>query len=157
MSSTDESTLRLQGMVARSRGRVMWSLRPPASSRSADAVYSYEAYVPEALTRTPPTSFAPQVVTVTTLCPGATARFLQGRRGQTKRSAAEMRRRGGRAHRLSRLKAGRRVVITGMLNTFSGDRCQVGADSITLPDRQRPECHAADFTYISAWRTTRRI
>jgi short-subunit dehydrogenase len=132
---TELTRLMLPGMVARRRGRVMLvastaSFQPGPRMAVYFATKAYVLSLGEALAY----ELRATGVTVTTLCPGATATDFFKVAGaneiavQPMMSAAAVARTGYRA-----LKAGRRVVITGMLNNILAIGARLAPHSITLP------------------------
>jgi len=132
---TELTRLLLPGMVARRRGKIMLvastaSFQPGPRMAVYFATKAYVLSLGEALAY----ELRATGVTVTTLCPGATAtNFFRvaGAKDIALRpamSAVAVARSGYRA-----LKAGRRVVITGMLNNVLAIGAKLAPHSITLP------------------------
>jgi short-subunit dehydrogenase len=132
---TELTRLLLPGMVARRRGKVMLvastaSFQPGPGMAAYFASKAYVLSLGEALAY----ELRATGVTVTTLCPGATAtEFFRvaGANDSASRpmmSAAAVARIGYRA-----LKAGRRVVIAGTLNNILAAGARMAPHSITLP------------------------
>jgi short-subunit dehydrogenase len=132
---TELTRLLLPGMVARRRGKIMLvastaSFQPGPRMAVYFATKAYVLSLGEALAY----ELRATGVTVTTLCPGATATNFFRVAGakdialQPAMSAAAVARSGYRA-----LKAGRRVVITGMLNNVLAIGAKLAPHSITLP------------------------
>jgi uncharacterized protein len=132
---TELTRLLLPGMVARRRGRIMLvastaSFQPGPKMAVYFATKAYVLSLGEALAYELRTTG----ITVTTLCPGATAtNFFKvaGARDialKPAMSSAAVARTGYRA-----LKAGRRVVITGVLNNILAIGAKLAPHSITLP------------------------
>jgi hypothetical protein len=132
---TELTRLLLPGMVARRRGRVLLvastaSFQPGPRMAVYFATKAYVLSLGEALTY----ELRGTGVTVTTLCPGATATNFFKAAGaneialQPSMSAVEVARIGYRA-----LRAGRRVVITGMLNRILALGGRYAPHSLTLP------------------------
>jgi len=132
---TELTRLLLPGMVARRRGRVLLvastaSFQPGPRMAVYFATKAYVLSLGEAVAY----ELRGTGVTVTTLCPGATATNFFKTAGaneialQPAMSAAEVARRGYRA-----LTAGRRVVITGMLNRILALGGRYAPHSLTLP------------------------
>ena len=132
---TELTRLLLPGMIARRRGKVMLlastaSFQPGPRMAAYFATKAYVLSLGEALAY----ELRGTGVTVTTVCPGATATnfFKVAGADQTglppPMSAAEVARIGYRG-----LKAGRRVVITGTLNRILAVGGKYGPHSITLP------------------------
>jgi hypothetical protein len=132
---TELTRLLLPGMVARRRGRVLLvastaSFQPGPRMAVYFATKAYVLSLGEALAY----ELRRTGVTVTTLCPGATATNFFKAAGaneialQPTMSASEVARIGYRA-----LKAGRRVVITGMLNRVLALGGRYAPHSLTLP------------------------
>jgi uncharacterized protein len=135
VSLTELTRLLLPGMVARRRGRIMLvastaSFQPGPKMAVYFATKAYVLSLGEALAYELRTTG----ITVTTLCPGATAtNFFKvaGARDialKPAMSSAAVARTGYRA-----LKAGRRVVITGVLNNILAIGAKLAPHSITLP------------------------
>src|SRR5215467_9090692 len=132
---TELTRLVVPGMVARRHGKVLLvastaSFQPGPRMAVYFATKAYVLSLGEALTY----ELRGTGVTVTTVCPGATATnfFKVAGADQTglppPMSAAEVARIGYRA-----FKAGRRVVITGTLNRILAVGGRFGPHSITLP------------------------
>jgi short-subunit dehydrogenase len=132
---TELTRLLLPGMVARRRGQVMLvastaGFQPGPRMAVYFATKAYVLSLGEALTY----ELRGTGVTVTTLCPGATATEFFKVAGANEialrptMSASEVARIGYRA-----LKAGRRVAITGLLNRILAVGGRYGPHSITLP------------------------
>jgi len=132
---TELTRLTLPSMIARGRGKVMLvastaSFQPGPGMAVYFATKAYVLSLGEALAY----ELRATGVTVTTLCPGATATDffrVAGAKEISLRpamSAAAVARIGYRA-----LKAGRRVVITGMLNNLLAIGARLAPHSITLP------------------------
>jgi short-subunit dehydrogenase len=132
---TELTRLLLPGMVARRRGRIMLvastaSFQPGPRMAVYFATKAYVLSLGEALAY----ELRRSGVTVTTLCPGATAtNFFKvaGARDialKPAMSSTEVARLGYRA-----LKAGRRVVITGVLNNILSIGGRLAPRSIVLP------------------------
>jgi uncharacterized protein len=132
---TELTRLLLPGMVARRRGQVMLvastaGFQPGPRMAVYFATKAYVLNLGEALTY----ELRGTGVTVTTLCPGATATEFFKVAGANEialrpmMSASEVARIGYRA-----LKAGRRVAITGLLNRILAVGGRYGPHSITLP------------------------
>jgi hypothetical protein len=132
---TELTRLVVPGMVARRRGRVLLvastaSFQPGPRMAVYFATKSFVLSLGEALTY----ELRGTGVTVTTVCPGATATNFFRAAGaneialQPAMSASEVARIGYRG-----LKAGRRVVITGMLNRILALGGRYGPHWITLP------------------------
>ncbi|HEX3411214.1 MAG TPA: SDR family oxidoreductase [Stellaceae bacterium] len=132
---TELTRLLVPGMVARRRGRVLLvastaSFQPGPRMAVYFATKAYVLSLGEALAY----ELRRTGVTVTTLCPGATATNFFAAAGaneialQPSMSAAEVARIGYRA-----LRAGRRVVITGMLNRILALGGRYAPHSLTLP------------------------
>lgn len=132
---TELTRLLLPGMVARRRGKVMLlastaSFQPGPRMAAYFATKAYVLSLGEALAY----ELRGTGVTVTTVCPGATATNFFKVAGASEialkpaMSASEVARIGYRA-----LKAGRRVVITGTLNRILAVGGKYGPHSITLP------------------------
>lgn len=132
---TELTRLLLPGMVARRRGKVMLlastaSFQPGPRMAAYFATKAYVLSLGEALTY----ELRGTGVTVTTVCPGATATNFFKVAGANEialgpaMSASEVARIAYRA-----LKAGRRVVITGALNRILAVGGRFGPHSITLP------------------------
>jgi uncharacterized protein len=132
---TEFTRLLLPGMVARRRGKVMLlastaSFQPGPRMAAYFATKAYVLSLGEALAY----ELRGTGVTVTTVCPGATATNFFKVAGANeialgpKMSASEVARIGYRA-----LKTGRRVVITGTLNRILAVGGRYGPHSITLP------------------------
>jgi uncharacterized protein len=132
---TELTRLVVPGMVARRRGRVMLvastaSFQPGPRMAVYFATKSYVLSLGEALAY----ELRGTGVTVTTLCPGATATNFFKAAGaseialQPAMSPAEVARIGYRG-----LRAGRRVVITGMLNRILALGGRYAPHSFTLP------------------------
>jgi short-subunit dehydrogenase len=134
LALTDLTRLLLPGMVARRRGKVLLvastaSFQPGPRMAVYFATKSYVLSLGEALTY----ELRGSGVTVTTLCPGATATNFFKAAGANENlmpamSASEVARVGYRA-----LKAGRRVVITGMMNRILALGGRYGPHWLTLP------------------------
>jgi uncharacterized protein len=132
---TELTRLLLSGMIARGRGKVMLvastaGFQPGPRMAVYFATKAYVLSLGEALAY----ELRRTGVTVTTLCPGATAtNFFKtaGAReiaGQPMMSAEAVARAGCRA-----MKAGRRVVITGAINNILAIGARLAPHSITLP------------------------
>jgi short-subunit dehydrogenase len=132
---TELTRLLLPGMVARRRGKVMLvastaGFQPGPRMAVYFATKAYVLSLGEALTY----ELRGTGVTVTTLCPGATATEFFKVAGANEialrptMSASEVARIGYRA-----LKDGRRVAITGLLNRILAVGGRYGPHSITLP------------------------
>jgi uncharacterized protein len=132
---TELTRLLLPGMVARRRGKVMLlastaSFQPGPRMAAYFATKAYVLSLGEALAY----ELRGTGVTVTTVCPGATATNFFKVAGANEialgpaMSASEVARIGYRG-----LKAGRRVVITGTLNRILAVGGKYGPHSITLP------------------------
>ena len=132
---TELTRLLLPGMVARRRGKVMLlastaSFQPGPRMAVYFATKAYVLSLGEALAY----ELRGTGVTVTTVCPGATATNFFKVAGANEvafgraMSASEVARIGYRA-----MKAGRRVVITGTLNRILAVGGRFGPHSITLP------------------------
>ena len=131
---TELTRLLVPGMVARRRGKVMLvastaGFQPGPRMAVYFATKAYVLSLGEALAY----ELRGTGVTVTTLCPGATATEFFKVAGsntalQPAMSASEVARLGYRA-----LKAGRRVAITGTLNRILAVGGRYGPHSITLP------------------------
>jgi short-subunit dehydrogenase len=132
---TELTRLLLPGMVARRRGKVMLvastaGFQPGPRMAVYFATKAYVLSLGEALAY----ELRGTGVTVTTLCPGATATEFFKVAGSNEAvlkpamSASEVARIGYRA-----LKAGRRVAITGTLNRILALGGRYGPHSITLP------------------------
>ena len=131
---TELTRLLVPGMVARRRGKVLLvastaSFQPGPRMAVYFATKAYVLSLGEALTY----ELRGTGVTVTTLCPGATATNFFKAAGANENflpamSAAEVGRVGYRA-----LKAGRRVVITGMMNRILALGGRYGPHWLTLP------------------------
>ena len=131
---TELTRLLLPGMVARGRGKIMLvastaSFQPGPRMAVYFASKAYVLSLGEALTY----ELRGSGVTVTTLCPGATATNFFKAAGANENlmpamSASEVARVGYRA-----LKAGRRVVITGMMNRILALGGRYGPHWLTLP------------------------
>jgi uncharacterized protein len=132
---TELTRLLLPGMVARGRGEVMLvastaSFQPGPRMAVYFATKAYVLSLGEALAY----ELRGTGVTVTTVCPGATATEFFKVAGanetalQPMMSASEVARIGYRA-----LKSGRRVAITGILNRILAIGGRFGPHSITLP------------------------
>jgi short-subunit dehydrogenase len=132
---TELTRLLLPGMVARCRGKVMLlastaSFQPGPRMAAYFATKAYVLSLGEALAY----ELRGTGVTVTTVCPGATATNFFKVAGAEETglpppmSASEVARIGYRG-----LKAGRRVVITGTLNRILAVGGRLGPHSITLP------------------------
>ncbi|HEY1259317.1 MAG TPA: SDR family oxidoreductase [Stellaceae bacterium] len=131
---TELARLLLPGMVARRRGRVMLvastaGFLPGPGMAVYFATKAYVLSLGEALTQ----ELRGSGVTVSTLCPGATAtEFFRvagaadRRRGMM--SAAEVARIGWRG-----LKSGRRVVVAGLANKAQALAARFGPHSVLLP------------------------
>ena len=135
LALTDLTRLLLPGMVARRRGKVLLvastaSFQPGPRMAVYFATKSYVLSLGEALTY----ELRGTGVTVTTLCPGATATNFFNAAGaneialQPTMSSAAVARTGYRA-----LRAGRRVVITGMMNRILALGGRYGPHWLTLP------------------------
>ena len=132
---TELTRLLLPGMVARRRGKVMLvastaAFQPGPRMAVYFATKAYVLSLGEALAY----ELRRTGVTVTTLCPGATATNFFKVAGANEialkpsMSAAKVARLGYRA-----CKAGRRVVITGILNNILAIAARLAPHSITLP------------------------
>jgi len=131
---TELTRLLLPGMVARRRGKVMLvastaGFQPGPRMAVYFATKAYVLSLGEALAY----ELRGTGVTVTTLCPGATATEFFKVAGsntalQPAMSAAKVARIGYRA-----MRAGRRVAITGILNRILAVGGRYGPHSITLP------------------------
>jgi uncharacterized protein len=132
---TELTRLLLPGMVARRRGKVMLvastaSFQPGPRMAVYFATKAFVLSLGEALAY----ELRATGVTVTTLCPGATATNFFKTAGANENafgpamSTAAVARSGYRA-----LKAGRRVVITGVLNNILAIGAKLAPHSITLP------------------------
>ena len=132
---TELTRLLVPGMVARSRGKILLvastaSFQPGPRMAVYFATKAYVLSLGEALAY----ELRATGVTVTILCPGATATNFFKAAGaneialQPSMSAAEVARLGYRA-----LRAGRRVVITGMLNRVLALGGRYAPHSLTLP------------------------
>src|SRR5215468_5678968 len=132
---TELTRLLLPGMVARRRGKVMLvastaGFQPGPRMAVYFATKAYVLSLGEALAY----ELRGTGVTVTTLCPGATATNFFRAAGaneialQPSMSASEVARIGYRA-----LMAGRRVVITGILNRILAFGGRLAPRSLTLP------------------------
>ena len=132
---TELTRLLLPGMVARRRGKVLLvastaSFQPGPRMAVYFATKAYVLSFGEALAY----ELRGTGVTVTTLCPGATATNFFKTAGandialRPAMSAAEVARIGYRA-----LKAGRRVAVTGMLNRVLAVGGRLAPHSLTLP------------------------
>jgi short-subunit dehydrogenase len=131
---TELTRLLVPGMVARRRGKVMLvastaGFQPGPRMAVYFATKAYVLSLGEALAY----ELRGTGVTVTTLCPGATATEFFKVAGsntalQPAMSASEVARIGYRA-----LRAGRRVAITGILNRILAVGGRYGPHSITLP------------------------
>ena len=132
---TELTRVVVPGMVARGRGKVLLvastaSFQPGPRMAVYFATKSYVLSLGEALTY----ELRNSGVTVTTLCPGATATNFFNAAGaneialQPAMSASQVARIGYRA-----LKAGRRVAITGMLNRILALGGRHAPHSLTLP------------------------
>ena len=132
---TELTRLLLPSMVARRRGRIMLvgstaSFQPGPRMAVYCATKAYVLSLGEALAY----KFRGTGVTVTTLCPGATATNFFKVAGATEiairpsMSSATVARLGYRA-----LKAGRRVLITGFFNNLLAIGGRLSPRSITLP------------------------
>jgi uncharacterized protein len=132
---TELTRLLLPGMVARRRGKIMLlastaSFQPGPRMAVYFATKAYVLSLGEALAY----ELRGTGVTVTTVCPGATATNFFKVAGAEKTglpppmSASEVARLGYRA-----LKAGRRVAITGTLNRILAVGGKYGPHAITLP------------------------
>lgn len=132
---TELTRLLVPGMVARRRGKVLLvastaSFQPGPRMAVYFATKAYVLSLGEALTH----ELRSTGVTVTTLCPGATATNFFKVAGANEIAlrpsmrASDVARIGYRA-----LKAGRRVVITGMLNRILALGARHAPHSLTLP------------------------
>lgn len=132
---TELTRLLLPGMVARRRGKVLLvastaSFQPGPRMAAYFATKAYVLSLGEALAY----ELRATGVTVTTLCPGATATNFFKAAGASEialrptMSAAEVARIGYRA-----LRAGRRVVVAGALNRALALAARLAPHSITLP------------------------
>jgi short-subunit dehydrogenase len=132
---TELTRLLLPGMMARRHGRVLLvastaSFQPGPRMAVYFATKAYVLSLGEALAY----ELRSTGVTVTTLCPGATATNFFRTAGATDvalgpaMSAAEVARLGYRA-----MKAGRRVVVTGLLNRILAVAGRHAPHSVTLP------------------------
>jgi short-subunit dehydrogenase len=132
---TELTRLLLPGMIARRRGRVLLvastaSFQPGPRMAVYFATKAYVLSLGEALAY----ELRATGVTVTTLCPGATATNFFNAAGaneialQPTMSSAAVARTGYRA-----LRAGRRVVIAGMVNNILALGAKLAPHSITLP------------------------
>jgi uncharacterized protein len=132
---TELTRLLLPGMVARGRGKIMLvastaGFQPGPRMAVYFASKAYVLSLGEALAY----ELRGTGVTVTTLCPGATATNFFKTAGakeiaaQPMMSAEAVARAGYRA-----MKAGRRVVVTGMLNNLLAIGAKLAPHSITLP------------------------
>jgi short-subunit dehydrogenase len=132
---TELTRLLLPGMVARARGRVLLvastaSFQPGPRMAAYFATKAFVLSLGEALTY----ELRGTGVTVTTLCPGATATNFFKTAGandlalRPAMSASEVARIGYRA-----LKTGRRVVITGILNRILALGGRYAPHTLTLP------------------------
>ena len=132
---TELTRLLLPSMVARRRGRIMLvgstaSFQPGPRMAVYCATKAYVLSLGEALAY----EFRGTGVTVTTLCPGATATNFFKVAGATEiairpsMSSATVARLGYRA-----LKAGRRVLVTGFFNNLLAIGGRLSPRSITLP------------------------
>ena len=132
---TELTRLLLPGMVARRRGKIMLvastaSFQPGPRMAVYFATKAYVLSFGEALAY----ELRATGVSVTTLCPGATATNFFKTAGANEislrpgMSAAEVARIGYRA-----CKAGRRVVVTGLLNRVLAVAGRLAPHSITLP------------------------
>jgi short-subunit dehydrogenase len=132
---TELTRLLLPAMVGRRRGKVLLvastaSFQPGPRMAAYFAGKAYVLSLGEALAY----ELRATGVTVTTLCPGATATNFFKTAGASEialrptMSAAEVARIGYRA-----LRAGRRVVITGALNRALALAARLAPHSITLP------------------------
>jgi uncharacterized protein len=132
---TELTRLLLPGMVARRRGKVMLvastaSFQPGPRMAVYFATKAFVLSLGEALAY----ELRATGVTVTTLCPGATATNFFKTAGANENafgpamSTAAVARSGYRA-----LKAGRRVVITGVLNNILAIGAKLAPHAITLP------------------------
>ena len=131
---TELTRLLVPGMIARRRGRIMLvastaSFQPGPRMAVYFATKAYVLSLGEALAY----ELRGTGVTVTTLCPGATATEFFKVAGsntalQPAMSASEVARIGYRA-----MRAGRRVAITGILNRILAVGGRYGPHSITLP------------------------
>jgi len=134
LALTELTRILVPGMVARGRGKVLLvastaSFQPGPRMAVYFATKSYVLSLGEALTY----ELRGSGVTVTTLCPGATATNFFKAAGANENlmpamSASEVARVGYRA-----LKAGRRVVITGMMNRILALGGRYGPHWLTLP------------------------
>ncbi|MBV9554567.1 MAG: SDR family oxidoreductase [Alphaproteobacteria bacterium] len=134
LALTELTRLLVPAMVARGRGRVMLvastaSFQPGPRMAVYFATKSYVLSLGEALAY----ELRGTGVTVTTLCPGATATNFFKAAGANENlmpamSASEVARVGYRA-----LQAGRRVVITGMMNRILALGGRYGPHWVTLP------------------------
>jgi short-subunit dehydrogenase len=132
---TELTRLLLPGMIARGHGRVLLvgstaSFQPGPRMAVYFATKAYVLSFGEALAY----ELRATGVTVTTLCPGATATNFFKAAGANDialgptMSAADVARLGYRA-----LKAGRRVVVAGLLNRILAVAARLAPHSITLP------------------------
>ena len=134
LALTELTRLLVPAMVARGRGRVMLvastaSFQPGPRMAVYFATKSYVLSLGEALAY----ELRGTGVTLTTLCPGATATNFFKAAGANENlmpamSASEVARVGYRA-----LQAGRRVVITGMMNRILALGGRYGPHWVTLP------------------------